>query len=197
MWFDLLLGLIIVWEGIAGFLYGLKSAGLRLGFFAGAFVLSLPFAANSSLYLRPLLEPVFHTSIETKTVAASTGAGYDFLGPWQSVVGVTTTTGMDEFLDRLVSLALNVTSFIFLVMVLVTAYRLVEKRRMQGAGSLGVIVGAAGGLLICMVILTVVPILALAEKGTILATALDDSSAAKAFGPLIQGIVSLIASFFY
>ena len=198
-WVDLLLGLVIVWEGLAGLIYGFKSAIIRLGILAGALAISLPFAANSSHYLMPVLEPVFQTAIQEKAIAVSTGqANHQFLGPWQDVVRVTASTGMDVIAERVLSLALNVSGLIFLVTILVVAHRLVETRRLsRNLDQLGAVAGLISGIFAVLVVLAIAPILALAEKGGVLMAALEGSLGVKAFALLVQGLVNRIAPFVY
>ncbi|HCX78964.1 MAG TPA: hypothetical protein DG577_06110 [Firmicutes bacterium] len=190
-WLDLLLTGVVVWGAVTGYLAGLKRALARLLVLVGALLVSLPFADNCAVYLRPRLESIFVAGFETLAMPA--GAASPLLGPWQDVLTIETTAG--ENLPRLIALAVNIAALCFLMLTLLTAFRLLAKPRMSVSGAWGVAAGLTGGLVTAIYFLAMAPVLVLGKAGAMLATAVGESWLASLLSPLVQALVHFLALF--
>ncbi len=188
-WLDLLLAGVVVWGAVTGYLVGLKRALTRLLVLVGALLVSLPFAGNCAVYLRPRLESIFVAGFENLAMPAA----LPILGPWQDVLTIETTAG--ENLPRLIALAVNIAALCFLMLTLLTAFRLLEKPRMSVSGAWGVAAGLTGGIVTVIYFLAMAPVLVLGKAGAMLATAVGESWLASLLSPLVQALVHFLALF--
>lgn len=193
LWLDILMAGILVWETASGYVYGVKTACVRILVLVGAVIVSLKSTANCSAYIQPVLAGRIGDALGAKVIAASTNQGkVIYLGLWQNVLSQ--TTGSDNaFYQSLMALIINVISFCFLFLVIFVFYRLLERRNNLASGFAGALFGFCGGLVAIMLILAVAPVLALAGRGDFLATAIEDSWLLRAFEPFIQNIVDIMA----
>lgn len=196
-WLDLLLLALFLWQGLAGYLFGTKKAGLRLVVMVGAVGLALPFAANCASYLAPVVEPVFNKSIQAKAILVSSGQLPSFLGPWHEVLSLSASTGLSDYIQRLVGLALNVTGLAFLVLVLISVYYLIEQRKLSSQEHTigGMLIGTLNGLFTAVILLTLLPVLSLSIQGDALNTALEGSLLVDILKPLVRLLVIVFAPY--
>jgi len=195
-WLDLLAAGLIAWKTVGGYLFGFSAACKRLALFLGSALICLFFASNCAIYVRPYVAGVFRMSIEEKVVAASsTQKFYTYLGPWQQIVGLPSGLGLAEFLNSLLSLAVNVTGFCILLVILSAAAHIFNspnKVRFRVWG------GAAGfvlGIVLVSLALAVMPVLALGERGTLFVSAMEESWTARLLAPFVQALAYFMSSF--
>jgi len=197
-WLDLALMAYIIWETMAGYLYGPVKAGLRGLAAITALLLPLPFAVNCAMYIRPFTEKVFSTALGEREIAVSSGVpSIGSLGKWDEVLDFPAGPGT-VYLENILRLAVNVSGLVFLGGVIYLIFKVVERLNSSGQQiTLGALLGFVNGVITVAVFLALAPVMALAEKGVLFSTALEASAVARVLGPVVHGIIMIIAPFLY
>lgn len=187
-WLDLMLIGIMIWGAVTGYLSGLKQVVIRLCVRFGSLLVSLPFASNCAIYMRPVLEKVFRGNWQR---AMPTGS---IAGPWGDVLAIHVDSEV-QLVQRLILLALNISALCFLMLTLLFVFRLIEKPCKSEYRAYGSLAGFASGIVTVVYFLAIAPALFVGTSGLILTAALDESWLATFFAPLVQGIVHFVAPF--
>jgi len=187
-WLDLVLTGIIAWGTVTGYLSGLKRVIVRLCVRFGSLLISLPFASNCAVYLRPALEEVFRADLHPAMPASI------ICGPWGEVLAIHAVSA-DQLAQRLVQLAVNISALCFLTLALLIVFRLLEKPCHTAYKSYGSLAGFASGVILVICFLAIAPVLLLGKGGVLLAAALEESWLAALFSPFVQAIVNFVAPF--
>lgn len=193
-WMDFALAGIILWETISGYVFGLKTAIVRICVMLAAFLVSVPLAPNCTAYLRPVFAQTIKASIAARAAEASSGFGiFINLGPWQGILGIPTAADPGAYINSVLELSLNVISLSFLLIVIIAAFRLMEPKSAREPQAFGAAAGFAEGVITVLVILVLIPVLAVGKQGQLFVSALETSWTAHLFEQAVQVIVSQLA----
>lgn len=187
-WLDFMLTGIIAWGVVTGYLSGLKRVVIRFCVRFGSLLISLPFASNCAVYLRPALEKVFRADLHPAVQASI------ICGPWGDVLAIHAVLE-DQLAQRLVQLAINISALCFLTLAWLIVYRLLERPCQTTYTPYASLAGLASGVISAICFLAVAPALLLGKGGLWLAAAQEESWLATLLSPLIQAIINFVAPF--
>lgn len=196
-WLDILMGAVLAWHVLTGYWGGTRKAILRSAAYACALLLPLPFVANCTAYLRPVLEPAFKAGLEQNAVAVSVGSRkWQNLGPWQQVIGIPAGTRAEAYYERILGLFLGGMGMIILALVLIFAYMVLGGAAVgRKPAGIGALAGFCQGALVTVLAYTLLPLLALAEHGTLLSEAVESSVGFRILQPVMEKVAAFLAPF--
>lgn len=187
-WLDLMLIGVMIWGAVTGYLSGFKQVVIRLCVRFGSLLVSLPFASNCAIYMRPVLEKVFRANLQRAMPTSS------IAGPWGDVLAIHVGSEV-QLVQRLILLAVNISALCFLMLTLLIVFRLLEKPCKLKYRAYGSLAGFASGFVSAVCFLAIAPVLFVGNCGLFLTAALNDSLLATLFAPLVQGIIHFVAPF--